>query len=58
MKKIFVSIIYVYKKELEEIIDDVDDSVRVRSRCHWCREGEKSSKFFLNLENNVGFRDK
>ena len=59
MKKIFVSIIQrcagdevVYdipKNELEEIIDDAADA-RVKSRCPWCVEGEKQSKFF-NLKN-------
>ena len=38
------------QNELEEIIVNVADGVRVRSTCHWYKEGEKSNKFFLNLE--------
>ena len=46
----------IYKKKLEEIIDDVADGVRVKSRYQWYKVGEKSSKFFLNLEKQRGFQ--
>ena len=38
------------KNELEEIYDKIADGVKIRSRCDWYEEGEKSTKFFLNLE--------
>ena len=38
------------QNELEEIIANVADDVRVRSTSQWYKEGEKSNKFFLNLE--------
>ena len=40
------------KRDLEEIYDNIAEGrIRIRSRCQWYEEGEKSSKFFLNLEN-------
>ena len=38
------------KCELDEIYDKIAEGVRVRSRCQQYEEGEKSNKFFLNLE--------
>ena len=38
------------QNELEEIIANVADDVRVRSTSQWYKEGEKSNKSFLNLE--------
>ena len=38
------------KCELDEIYDKIAEGVRVRSRCQQYEEGEKSIKFFLNLE--------
>ena len=38
------------KRDLEEIYDNIAEGTRIRSRCHWYEEGEKSSKFFLNIE--------
>ena len=52
MKKIFITITYM--KELEGIIDDVSYGVRLRSRYQWYEGGEKSSKFFHNLEKKRG----
>ena len=38
------------KSELEEIYEKFVEGAKVRSRCTWYEEGEKSTKFFLNLE--------
>ena len=38
------------KTELEFIYNKIAEGIRVRSKCAWYEEGEKSSKFFLNLE--------
>ena len=39
-----------YKKQLERIFENISEGIRVRSRCQWYEEGEKSTKFFLNQE--------
>ena len=39
-----------YKNELETIYDHILDGIRIRSKCEWYEHGEKSTKFFLNLE--------
>ena len=44
--------------ELDEIYDKIAEGVRVRSRCQQYEEGEKSSKFFLNLEKVRGSQRK
>ena len=38
------------KNKLEEIYETVAKGVRIRSKCNWYEQGEKSTKFFLNLE--------
>ena len=38
------------KSELEEIYEKFVEGAKVRSKCTWYEEGEKSTKFFLNLE--------
>ena len=38
------------KRDLEEIYNNIAEGTLMRSRCQWHEEGEKSSKFFLNLE--------
>ena len=38
------------KCELDEIYDKTAEGVKARSRCQEYEEGEKSNKFFLNLE--------
>ena len=38
------------KEELNSIYDSICEGIIVRSRCNWYEEGEKSSKYFLNLE--------
>ena len=42
------------KNELEEIFDSIAEGVKIRTRCQWYEEGEKSTKFFLNLEKKRG----
>ena len=39
-----------YKNELEAIYDHIADGIRIRRKCEWYEHGEKSTKFFLNLE--------
>ena len=43
-------------RDLEEIYDNIAEGIRIRSRCQWYEEGEKSSKFFLNLEKFNGMQ--
>ena len=38
------------KKNLELIYERIAEGDKIRSKCHWYEEGEKSTKFFLNLE--------
>ena len=38
------------KDQLEGIYDDIAEGIKVRSKCQWYEEGEKSTNFFLNLE--------
>ena len=38
------------KNDLELIYDHIAEGVRLRSKCDWYEQGEKSTKFFLNLE--------
>ena len=38
------------KNQLEEIYDNIAESKKVRSKCQWYEDGEKSTKFHLNLE--------
>ena len=38
------------KPELEKIYEKFGEGAKVRSKCTWYEEGEKSKKFFLNLE--------
>ena len=40
------------KVRLEEIYEIKANGVKIRKKCDWCEYGEKSSKFFLNLEKN------
>ena len=39
-----------YKLRLEEIYEITANGVKIRSKCDWYEYGEKSSKFFINLE--------
>ena len=38
------------KTKLEQIYEEKANGVKIRSKCEWYEFGEKSSKFFLNLE--------
>ena len=38
------------KQDLKELYDDITEGIRIRIRCRWYEKGEKSPKFFLNLE--------
>ena len=42
------------KDKIEEIYEKKAEGVRIRSKCLWYEEGEKLSKFFLNLEKRGG----
>ena len=37
-------------EKLDKIYQEKANGVRIRSKCNWYEHGEKSSKFFLNLE--------
>ena len=34
--------------------DHIAEGIRIRSKCDWYESGEKSTKFFLNLEEKRG----
>ena len=38
------------KNELDEIYDHIAEDTQIRRKCDWYKHGEKSTKFFLNLE--------
>ena len=38
------------KKDLELIYERIAEDVKIRNNCQWHEEGEKSTKFFINLE--------
>ena len=38
------------KTQLEQIYKIKANGIKTRSKCEWCEHGEKSSRFFLNLE--------
>ena len=38
------------KTKLDKIYDKKAEGLRIRSKCDWYEKGEKSTKFFLNLE--------
>ena len=44
------------KNKIEEIYEKKAEGARIRSKCLCYEEGEKSSKFFLNLEKRRGIR--
>ena len=44
------------KDKIEEIYEKKAEGVRIRSKCLWYEEGEKLSKFFLNLEKRRGIQ--
>ena len=38
------------KADLDKIYNNISEGVKIRSKCQWCEENEKSTKYFLNLE--------
>ena len=38
------------KNKLEQVYQEKVNGIKIRSKCNWYEFGEKSSKFFLNLE--------
>ena len=40
----------VCKLQLDNIYEKTPKGIRIRSKCNWYGHGEKSTKFFLNLE--------
>ena len=40
----------VCKQQLDEICEKKAKGIKIRSKCNWYEHGEKSTKFFLNLE--------
>ena len=38
------------KQKLQNIYTKKANGIRIRSKCNWYENGEKSTKFFLNLE--------
>ena len=40
----------IKKRELEEIVEYRTKGSILRARCRWFNEGEKNTKYFLNLE--------
>ena len=45
------------KNKLDEVYDDIPEGIKVRSECQRYEKGEKSIKFFLNLEKTKGTQD-
>ena len=41
-----------YKRDLNYIYDQKLESINIRRKCNWYEDGERSSKFFQNLEKN------
>ena len=46
----------ICKTKLEQIYDHIAEGIKVRTKTQWYEEGEKSSKFFLNLEKTKATR--
>ena len=44
------------KDKIEEIYQKKAEGARIRSKCLWYEEGEKSLKFFLKLEKSRGIQ--
>ena len=43
----------IFKKtheDLEKLYDEIAEGIRICSKCNWYELGEKSTKYFLNLE--------
>ena len=46
------------KPQLEQIYKIKANGIKIRSKCEWYEHGEKSSKFFLNLEKSRAIQGK
>ena len=44
------------KTQLEWIYKIKANGIKIRSKCDWYKHGEKSSKFFLNLEKSCAIQ--
>ena len=44
------------KNNLEQIYQEKANGIKIRSKCDWYEFGEKSSKFFLNLQEQHGLQ--
>ena len=44
----------IYKIEFDSMYDHIAEGIRIQSRFDWYEHGEKSTKFFLNLEKKRG----
>ena len=42
---------------MDSIYDHISESIRIRSKCDWYEHGEKSTKFYLNLEKKRGYQN-
>ena len=42
------------KSKLDAIYDHVTEGIHIRSKCYWYEHSEKSTKFFMNLEEQWG----
>ena len=45
------------KEEFDKLYQRKIKDATIRSRCEWYEHGEKSSKFFLNLEKNFAIQN-
>ena len=43
-----------YKNELRNFFEDMGDGVKIRSRVKWWEEGERSTRYFHQLEKRKG----
>ena len=39
-----------FKEELNDIYEEISNGIKIRNRCNWYERGEKSNKYFLNVE--------
>ena len=47
---------YAKKQELEKMYDYITDGIIIRSRATWYEQGERNSKYFLNLEKRQKYK--
>ena len=53
LKRVFLTATFRLQNKLEQIYEEKATDVKIRSKCEWYKFGEKSSKFFLNLEKQL-----